>query len=36
MKEKKILLIEDDKDHADFIANLLKEDDGKDIKRELS
>jgi len=35
MKEKKILLIEDDKDHADFIANVLKEDDGKDIKTEV-
>ncbi len=35
MKGKKILLIEDDKDHADFIANVLKEDDGKDIKTEV-
>jgi DNA-binding response OmpR family regulator len=35
MKGKKILLIEDDKDHADFITNMLKEDDGKDIKTEV-
>ena len=35
MKEKKILLIENDKDHADFITNVLKEDDGKDIKTEV-
>ncbi len=35
MKGKKILLIEDDKDHADFIANVLKEGDGKDIKTEV-
>ncbi len=35
MKGKKILLIEDDKDHADFVANVLKEDDGKDIKTEV-
>ncbi len=35
MKEKKILLIEDDKDHADLITNVLKEDDGKDIKTEV-
>ena len=35
MKEKKILLIEDDKDHADLITNVLKEDDVKDIKMEV-
>ncbi len=35
MKEKKILLIEDDKNHADLIINVLKEDDVKDIKVEV-
>ncbi|MFQ5965125.1 MAG: response regulator [Candidatus Scalinduaceae bacterium] len=35
MKEKIILLIEDDQDHADVITNVLKEDDVKDIKTEV-
>ncbi len=35
MKEKKILLIEDDQDHADLITDALKEDNIKDIKTEI-
>ncbi len=35
MKEKKVLLIEDDPDHADLIIDVLKEDNIKDIKVEI-
>ncbi len=35
MKEKKVLLIEDDPDHADLITDVLKEDNIKDIKVEI-
>ncbi len=35
MKEKKILLIEDNPDHADLITDVLKEDNIKDIKTEI-
>ncbi len=35
MKEKKILLIEDNPDHADLITDVLKEDNIKDIKVEI-
>ncbi len=35
MKEKKLLLIEDDQDHADLITDVLKEDDVKDVKTEV-
>jgi two-component system response regulator len=34
-KEKKVLLIEDDPDHADLITDVLKEDNIKDIKVEI-
>jgi DNA-binding response OmpR family regulator len=35
MKEKKILLIEDNQDHADLITNVLKEDNVKNTKTEV-
>ena len=35
MKEKKVLLIEDDPDHASLITDVLKEDNIKDIKVEI-
>jgi two-component system response regulator len=35
MKEKKVLLIEDDPDHAGLITDVLKEDNIKDIKAEI-
>ncbi len=35
MKEKKVLLIEDDPDHADLITEVLKEDNVKGIKTEV-
>ncbi len=35
MKERKLLLIEDDQDHADLITDVLKEDDVKDVKTEV-
>ncbi len=36
MKKKKILLIEDDKDHATLISDVLKEDNTKEIKTEVT
>ncbi len=33
--EERILLIEDDQDHADLITDVLKEDDVKDVKTEV-
>ncbi len=35
MKEKKVLLVEDDQDHAQLIIDVLKADDVKNIKTEI-
>ncbi|MEE8190541.1 MAG: response regulator [Candidatus Scalindua sediminis] len=35
MKEEKILLIEDDQDHAELIADVLKENNGENVKTEV-
>ncbi len=36
MIEKRILLIEDDEDHAELISDVLKEDNAKEIKTEVT
>ncbi len=36
LKERKILLIEDDEDHAELISDALKEDNTKEIKTEVT
>ncbi len=36
LKEKRILLVEDDEDHAELISDVLREDNAKEIKTEVT